>query len=397
MAAHRAAPAGAETPGSAVHDPGLAPRVPVTRNAQAAVEKRLRRVRKMLDDVMNAVFHVGDAAQCELRAQGRTRGTRGGRHKDRRRAVEDNDGSSKTRAELPKEVKEWVAVVKPSKNMDKRRARQATARARKAEEENELWQKRLKLKESKVGTDEVTVRDCLRALETKELHEMELDDVLLILETRWRQAEERISNQKSRLESLEEERGRSAERQHALQKQLDAQAAATTAAVEAAAEKAAAEKAAAERAAERSAELQRALHEQLDAARRGLGEVPLLREQLQRAQQEAAQAATATAEADAETVAYACELNVARQGLEAQRVRNAELQHALHEQLEAARKAATEKAVAEAAAAKAAVEGAAAAAAAAATARAAEAAAERASRGAATALSSVLMLRKKTC
>ena len=40
-----------------------------------------------------------------------------------------------------------------------------------------------------------------------------------------------------------------------------------------------------------------ALQEQLDVARRGLSEVPLLREQLQMAQQEAAQAPTTTAEA----------------------------------------------------------------------------------------------------
>ena len=52
-----------------------------------------------------------------------------------------------------------------------------------------------------------------------------------------------------------------------------------------AAQAAAAGKAAAAEAAERSAELQHALQDQLDAARRGLSEVPLLREQLQMAQQ----------------------------------------------------------------------------------------------------------------
>ena len=64
----------------------------------------------------------------------------------------------------------------------------------------------------------------------------------LILETRWRQAEARVSNQKSMLESLERER-------------------------------------------ERSVELQRALQEQLDVARRGPSEVSLLQEQLQMVQQ----------------------------------------------------------------------------------------------------------------
>ena len=52
-------------------------------------------------------------------------------------------------------------------------------------------------------------------------------------------------------------------------------------------------------------------------ARRGLSEVPLLREQLQMAQQEAAQAPTTTAEADADTYTYACDLNVARKELKA--------------------------------------------------------------------------------
>ena len=124
MAAHRAAPAGAGTPGSDTRDPGLATRVSATRNAQAAVERRLRRVRKMLDDVVNAVFHVGDAATCELRVERRTRG----------------------------ENMQWVAVVKRSGNLDKQWAQRATARAGKAEKENKLLQKRLKLKQSKVGT-----------------------------------------------------------------------------------------------------------------------------------------------------------------------------------------------------------------------------------------------------
>ena len=51
MAAHRAAPTGAGTPGSATSDPGLAPWVWKTHDAQTAVGKRLRRVVKMLDDV----------------------------------------------------------------------------------------------------------------------------------------------------------------------------------------------------------------------------------------------------------------------------------------------------------------------------------------------------------
>ena len=46
-----------------------------------AVGKRLRRMMKMLDDVVNAVFHVGDAAHCDVRGRkGRHRGTRAGRH-----------------------------------------------------------------------------------------------------------------------------------------------------------------------------------------------------------------------------------------------------------------------------------------------------------------------------
>ena len=187
MAAHRAAPTGAGTPGSATSDPGLASRVWKTQDAQTAVGKRLRRVVKMLDDVVNAVFHVGDAAGCELRGAKRTRGTRGGRNKDRRRAVEYSDGSSKTSSELPKEVKEWVAVVKPNKNMEKRRARQAEARARRAEEENRMLQQRLQLRE-KVGGEEVSVQDCLLLLKTEEFHRKPLDEVLQRLEARWLQA-----------------------------------------------------------------------------------------------------------------------------------------------------------------------------------------------------------------
>ena len=117
MAAHRAAPAGAGTPGSAVNDPGLAPRVWKTQDAQTAVRKRLRRMMKMLDDVVNAVFHVGDAAGYELRAARRARGTRGGLHKHRRRAGEYSDGSTKTRS-LEEKNMQWVAVARQKDNLD---------------------------------------------------------------------------------------------------------------------------------------------------------------------------------------------------------------------------------------------------------------------------------------
>ena len=168
------------------------------------MEKRLRRVRKMLDDVVNAVFHVGDAANCELRAGRRTRGTRGGRHKDRRREGDARDGQmvDGSTFERPTSLEEKnmqrVAVVKHGENLDKRRARRATARARKAEEESKLLRNRLKLRENKVGAEEVTVRECLRLLDTKEFHEMELDEALPRLEARWLHAESQASENCSR-------------------------------------------------------------------------------------------------------------------------------------------------------------------------------------------------------
>ena len=198
MAAHRAAPTGAGTPGSATSNPGLAPRVWKTQDAQTAVGKRLRRVVKMLDDVVNAVFHVGDAAGCELRVARRTRGTRGGLHEHRRRAVDYSNGPPKEGSspelheksmgwatEWSAEKMDWVAVVNRGENLDKMRARQAEARARKAEEENRLLQKRVKLMERKVGGEEVTVRDCIKQLDTEEFHDKPLDEVLQRLEARW--------------------------------------------------------------------------------------------------------------------------------------------------------------------------------------------------------------------
>ena len=195
----------------------------------------MRRTLKMMTDVMNALNHVGDAVNCELRVARRTRGTRGGRHKHRRRAAGCNNGSTKEglQPELPEEnmgwasewsetKMGWVAVVNRGENLDKMRARQATARARKAEEENHMLRKRLELREKKVREDVATGRGCLQFLDTKEFRGMELDEVLLILETRWRQAEARVSNQKSMLELLEQERERSAALQHALQEQLGA-------------------------------------------------------------------------------------------------------------------------------------------------------------------------------
>ena len=189
----------------------------------------------MMTDVMNALNHVGDAVNCELRVARRTRGTRGGRHKHRRRAAGCNNGSTKEglQPELPEEnmgwasewsetKMGWVAVVNRGENLDKMRARQATARARKAEEENHMLRKRLELRGKKVREDVATGRGCLQFLDTKEFRGMELDEVLLILETRWRQAEARVSNQKSMLELLEQERERSAALQHALQEQLGA-------------------------------------------------------------------------------------------------------------------------------------------------------------------------------
>ena len=173
MAAHRATPQGVETPGCATHGPGS----PTPLN----VEKRLRRLVRMLGDVQNAVFHVGDAARCDIRGRrGRQRGTRGGTHKARRLEVGAgrSDGSTKEGSpELPEENMQWVAVAKHRENLDKRRARQAEARARKAEEENKLLQQRLKLKE-KVGGEEVSVQDCLLLLETEEFHRKPLDEVL---------------------------------------------------------------------------------------------------------------------------------------------------------------------------------------------------------------------------
>ena len=186
IAAHRVAPQGAKTPGCATHGPGS----PAALN----VEKRLRRLVRMLGDVQNAIFHVGDAAHCDVRGRkGRQRGTRAGRHKDRRLGIEaaQRDGSTKAGSpqegvpELPEEKTEWVAVVSHSnQNLDKRRARGAEARARRAEEENRLLQKRLKLRE-KVGGEEVSVQDCLLLLETEEFHRMSLDEVLQRLEARW--------------------------------------------------------------------------------------------------------------------------------------------------------------------------------------------------------------------
>ena len=85
---------------------------------------------------------------------------------------------------MPEENMQWVAVAKHRENLDKRRARQGEARARKAEEENKLLQQRLKLKE-KVGGEEVSVQDCLLLLETEEFHRKPLDEVLQRLEARW--------------------------------------------------------------------------------------------------------------------------------------------------------------------------------------------------------------------
>ena len=192
MAAHMAAPTGAGTPGSATRDPGS----PAALN----VEKRLRRLVRMLDDVQNAVFHVGDAARCDIRRRtGRQRGTRGDKHKARRleRGAGYSEGS--TKEESSPELSEenmgwasewseakmgWVAVINRGENLDKMRARQATARARKAEEENKLLQKRLKLMERKVGGEEVTVRDCIKQLDMEEFHDKPLDEVLQRLEAR---------------------------------------------------------------------------------------------------------------------------------------------------------------------------------------------------------------------
>ena len=193
MAAHRAAPTGAGTPGSATHGPGS----PAALN----VEKRLRRLVRMLGDVQNAIFHVGDAAHCDVRGRkGRRRGTRGGKHKARRleRGAGYSDGSPKEGSspelheesmgwatEWSAEKMDWVAVVNRGENLDKMRARQAEARARKAEEENRLLQKRVKLMERKVGGEEVTVRDCIKQLDTEEFHDKPLDEVLQRLEARW--------------------------------------------------------------------------------------------------------------------------------------------------------------------------------------------------------------------
>ena len=58
-------------------------------------------------------------------------------------------------------------MVKPSENMDKRRARQTKARARRAEEENHLLRKRLELREKKVREDVATGSECLQFLDTK--------------------------------------------------------------------------------------------------------------------------------------------------------------------------------------------------------------------------------------
>ena len=100
MAAHRATPQGVETPGCATHDPPL------------NVEKRLRRLVRMLDDVQNAVFHVGDAARCDIRGRKeRQRGTRGGMHKARRleMGAGRSDGSTKEGSpELPEESMGWA-------------------------------------------------------------------------------------------------------------------------------------------------------------------------------------------------------------------------------------------------------------------------------------------------
>ena len=115
----------------------------------------------------------------------------------------------------------------------------------------------MELGKKKAPEDGGNRRDCLQFLVTKEFHGMELDEALLILETRWLQAEARVSHL---LRSREEERRRSAERQAKLQ-------------------------------------------EQLDAARKELGEMPLLRDQLRMHQQVAAQAKAAAAAAEVDATA----------------------------------------------------------------------------------------------
>ena len=200
-----------------------------------------------------------------------------------------------------------------------------------------MLQQRLKLRE-KVGGEEVSVQDCLLLLQTEEFHWKPLNEVLQRLEARWLQASaaektwrEHVKHPvygsdakvKRTKEAIKRIKNEYEAKFVGLQGQLQAaQAAATAAEAKAAAaatvrrvaaQAAAAGKAAAAEAAERSAELQHALQEQLDAARRGLSAVPLLREQLQMAQQ---------------AVEHVDQL------WEEQK-RNGTLQHALQEQLDA--------------------------------------------------------------